>query len=142
AEKGGTPMKLQERKNLVKQVSDPLSAVLPQLEKQVKVIASGTAVATRKGRDLVPEADFALAASRLAVEGLTYETVELTRGEALRFLSREPLVLAGRPRGYLLLTYEGLGLGFVKNLGSRTNSLLPAARRIRMNSENDNQAIE
>ncbi|MBR5101350.1 MAG: hypothetical protein IKX34_08660, partial [Bacteroidales bacterium] len=27
--------------------------------------------------------------------------------------------------------YEGLGLGFVKNLGSRTNNLLPNGRRIR-----------
>lgn len=135
-------MKLLKRKDLVKQVSDPLSAVLPQLEKQLKVIASGTAVATRKGRDLVPEADFALAVIPEPVEGMAYETVELTREEALRFLSREPLVLADSPRGYLLLTFAGLGLGFVKNLGNRTNSLLPAARRIRMNSENGNQAIE
>jgi len=29
-----------------------------------------------------------------------------------------------------LLTYQGLGLGFVKNLGNRTNSLLPNRRRI------------
>jgi hypothetical protein len=32
----------------------------------------------------------------------------------------------------VLLVYGGLGLGFVKNLGNRTNNLLPMARRIRM----------
>lgn len=127
-------MKQIERKDLVKVLTEPLAAALPELEKRLRVIASGTAVATRKGRDLVPEADFALAVERVPVAGLSYETVEVTREEALKFLSKEPLVLADSPRGYLLLTYRGLGLGFVKNLGNRTNSLLPAARRIRVSS--------
>lgn len=127
-------MKQIERKDLVKMLADPLAAALPELEKRLKVIASGTAVATRKGRDLVPEADFALAVGRMPVVGLSYETVDISREEALKFLSKEPLVLSDSPRGYLLLTYHGLGLGFVKNLGNRTNSLLPAARRIRIAS--------
>ena len=123
-------MPLVERKELLKQVDEPLAAALPTLEKRLKVIASGTAVATRKGRDLVPEADFALAVRRAPVEGLAYEEYPVSREEALRFLSKEALVLPDAPRGYLLLTCDGLGLGFVKNLGNRTNSLLPSNRRI------------
>lgn len=123
-------MKLLERKEMVKQLSGPLAAALPQLEKTLRVIASGTAVAMRKGRDLVPEADFALAIERVPLEGLHYEILEVSREDALKFLSKEPLVLPDAPRGYLLLTYQGLGLGFVKNLGNRTNSLLPNSRRI------------
>lgn len=125
-------MKLLERKEMVKQLSSPLAAALPQLEKTLRVIASGTAVAMRKGRDLVPEADFALAIERVPLEGLHYEILEVSREDALKFLSKEPLVLPDAPRGYLLLTYQGLGLGFVKNLGNRTNSLLPSSRRIKM----------
>ena len=124
-------MKLIERKDWIRQVTLPLAAALPQLERQLRVIASGTDVAVRKGHDLVPEADYALAARRMSLEGLSYETVAVSREEALRFLSKEPLVFPDRPRGYLLLTYDGLGLGFVKNLGGRTNSLLPNSRRIR-----------
>jgi len=120
-----------EKKDRVKQVTEPLAKALPQLEKSLRVIASGTSVALRKGRDLVPEADFALATSRASLEGLSFTAVEVSREEALKFLAKEPLVLPDAPRGYLLLTFEGLGLGFVKSLGSRTNSLLPAARRIR-----------
>ena len=125
-------MKQLVRKELVKQLSEPLAAALPQLEKALRVIASGTAVATRKGRDLVPEADYALAVDHFPLEGLHYEIVEVSREDALKFLSKEALVLPEAPRGYLLLTYKGLGLGFVKNLGNRTNSLLPNHRRIRM----------
>ena len=123
-----------ERNGMVKQVREPLAEALPVLAKHLKVIASGTAVATRKGRDLVPEADFALAAVREDLEGLSYVEVEISREEALKFLSKEPLPLPGAPLGYLLLTYGGLGLGFVKNLGPRTNSLLPSSRRIRMST--------
>jgi 16S rRNA C967 or C1407 C5-methylase (RsmB/RsmF family)/NOL1/NOP2/fmu family ribosome biogenesis protein len=117
---------------MLKQITRPLAAALPQLEKSLRVIASGTAVATRKGRDLVPEADYALAVERTPLEGLSYAIVEVSREEALKFLSKESLVLPDAPRGYLLLTHAGLGLGFVKNLGTRTNSLLPNNRRIRM----------
>ena len=117
---------------MLKQMSQPLAVVLPQLEKHLRVIASGTAAATRKGRDLVPAADFALAAERMPIEGLSYGTVEISREDALHFLSRDPLVLPDAPRGYQLLTHKTLGLGFVKNLGTRTNSLLPLSRRIRM----------
>ena len=35
--------------------------------------------------------------------------------------------------GDLTITYEGVPLGFVKNLGNRCNSLHPQSRRIRMN---------
>ena len=39
---------------------------------------------------------------------------------------------AKNPHGYLLVSYQGLPLGFVKNLGNRCNSLHPQGRRIRM----------
>lgn len=124
-------MKQLERKDMVKQLAEPLAAALPQLEKSLRVIASGMAAATRKGRDLVPEADYALAVERTPLAGLSYEIVEISHEDALKFLSKEALVLPEAPRGYLLLTHAGLGLGFVKNLGNRTNSLLPNNRRIR-----------
>jgi hypothetical protein len=56
---------------------------------------------------------------------------ELTKEQAIKFLSRESLVLEGAPPGYLKVTYGGLGLGFVKNIGSRANNLLPTNLRIR-----------
>ena len=36
------------------------------------------------------------------------------------------------PLGYVVLTYAGLPLGFVKNLGSSCNNLHPQGRRILM----------
>lgn len=124
-----------DRGSLIKVFPAAFARDLARLEKALKVIASGTAVATRKGRDLVPEADLALMIPDIrsaSLRGLSFETVDISREEALKFLSKAPLAFPDAPRGYLLLTYKGLGLGFVKNLGTRTNSLLPASRRIRM----------
>ena len=119
-----------EHRGLLKCFTNVLQKELPALEKHLAVIASGTAVAVRKGRDTVPDADYALAVRRIPVEGLDFDTVSLSREDALRFLAKEALVFPDQPRGYLLLEYEGLGLGFVKNLGNRSNNLLPAGRRI------------
>ncbi|WP_356803431.1 hypothetical protein [Paramuribaculum intestinale] len=36
------------------------------------------------------------------------------------------------PRGFVLLKFDGLPLGWVKNLGNRANNLYPQEWRIRM----------
>ena len=61
-----------------------------------------------------------------------WPTVELTREDALRYLRREALVLPpDTPRGHVVVTYQGLPLGFVKNIGTRANNLYPKEWKIR-----------
>jgi NOL1/NOP2/fmu family ribosome biogenesis protein len=100
------------------------------LESFLHVIASGCAVGMVKGKDLVPDSDLAL--SLMPREG-AFQVADVDRDTALAFLHRDAVVFSESPRGYLLLKYEGLPLGFVKNLGNRCNSLHPQSRRIRMN---------
>ena len=115
--------------DLIKMYPESLALRMSQLEKHLKVIRSGVAVATIKGSDLVPEADYAMAVD---CDRSGFAVVELSREDALKFLAKEPLTFPDSPRGFILLTYKGLGLGFVKNLGSRSNNLLPVSRRIRL----------
>jgi hypothetical protein len=98
---------------------------------------SGVAVATKKGKDYIPYADLALqnfVSEQIQNNTLPKELVpvEVDTKEALKFLAKEQLLFPDKPKGYLLLTYKGNGLGFVKNLGNRSNNLHPMARRIRM----------
>ena len=61
-----------------------------------------------------------------------WPTVELTREDALRYLRREALVLPpDTPRGHVVVTYQNLPLGFVKNIGTRANNLYPKEWKIR-----------
>lgn len=122
------------RGDLVKGYPAALAEDIFFFENRLRVILSGIAVATQKGRDFIPHPDLAM----LPVLPGGLNRVEVSRGDALKFLAREPLVFPGQPLGFLLLTYRGHGLGFVKNIGSRSNNLLPMARRIRMGiSEGD-----
>ena len=114
---------------LLKAFPEALAPEMEALAQQLTVIRSGTAVATFKGRDLIPEADLAYAK---LFNRQAYPQVELERETALRYLAHEAIDLNGQPRGYLTLCFKGLPLGFVKNLGNRCNTLHPLSRRIRM----------
>ena len=56
----------------------------------------------------------------------------LTYPDALRYLRGEALVLpADTPRGLVAVSYRGVSLGLVKNIGSRANNLYPKPWRIK-----------
>ncbi|MBQ9184293.1 MAG: rRNA cytosine-C5-methyltransferase [Bacteroidales bacterium] len=101
------------------------AAVLERL----KPLRTGTAVGTEKGKDFIPHADLALAR---CLSQNAFARYDVSLDTALAFLHKESFSAADAPRGYLLVTYKGLPLGFVKNLGNRCNNLLPQGRRIRM----------
>lgn len=124
--------------DLIKLFPSSICGEIEEIGRNLRILSSGTAVATVKGKDIIPHADLALSSSIDVLSGylekrygFKYYCIDVDRQSALRFLSKEPLLLPEAPLGYLLLKYEGLGLGFVKNIGSRCNNLLPNARRIR-----------
>ena len=56
----------------------------------------------------------------------------MTLAQALSYLRREAIILdSSVPKGYVLVTYRHVPLGFVKNLGNRANNLYPQEWRIR-----------
>ena len=130
--------------DLLKLLPEQLVPEIKLLSKHLKIVSSGRAVATmlaskRSGVALVPHADLALSLHIGTIldylrENYKFkvERVELPLEQIQAFLAKEPLLLPDAPTGYLLLTYKGAGVGFVKNLGNRCNSLLPNARRIKM----------
>ena len=107
-----------------------LAADIRILESSLRVIRSGVAVAVQKGRDTVPEADLAIST---VLDEKAFPTVELSLEDALKFLSKDNIVFGPEvPPGYLLVSFKGAHLGFVKNLGRRSNNLHPLSRRIRI----------
>ena len=130
--------------DLLKLLPEQLVPEIKLLSKHLKIVSSGRAVATmlasmRGGVALVPHADLALSLHIGTILDYLWdnykfkvERVELPLKQIQAFLAKEPLLLPDAPTGYLLLTYKGAGVGFVKNLGNRCNSLLPNARRIKM----------
>ena len=100
------------------------------LESGLNVIAAGCAAGTVKGKDFIPDADLAL--SIVLAEG-AFPIAEVDKDTALAYLHRDAICLKDAPKGFVMIAYQGLPLGFVKNLGNRCNNLYPQSRRIRMN---------
>ncbi|MDE7388859.1 MAG: hypothetical protein K2M97_06370, partial [Muribaculaceae bacterium] len=100
-----------------------------RLSKATKVVLYGVERTEMKGRDAIPTHRAVLAAD---YRRGTLPEAEVDADTALAFLHRDAVTLsADVPRGLVLLTYGGLPLGLVKNLGSRANNLLPRHLRIR-----------
>ena len=100
-----------------------------QLAQVVPLLIGGIEIAEEKGKKLIPQ--HALAMS-IAASSSAFPRVEIARNLALAYLHREAITLpAEAPRGYVLLTYRGLPLGFANNLGNRANNLYPNEWRLR-----------
>ncbi len=87
---------------------------------------SGVRIGKIRKDELVP--DHELAMSGLVPGGIVQ--CDLDRASALKYLKKENLSLAGFPRGWLLLFYENMPLGWAKNLGNRINNYYPKNWRI------------
>jgi NOL1/NOP2/fmu family ribosome biogenesis protein len=105
-------------------------ALTEQLERSLHVLQAGVEVGEVKGKDLVPSHALAMS-SALCPDA--FEHIPLDGAQATAYLRREALVLPpDAPSGYLLVTHQGVPLGFVKNIGNRANNLYPSEWRIRM----------
>jgi NOL1/NOP2/fmu family ribosome biogenesis protein len=94
-------------------------------------IQIGTLAGTMKRDKFIP--DHALALSTYLNKDLV-QKVELNITDAIQYLKKETLLLDGYANGYTLVTYQGLGLGWMNQLGHRANNLYPTQWRIKMRS--------
>lgn len=129
AELLNTEVVLKTKGETVIAVPASLAGEVSMLEQYLHVIAAGCAVGVLKGKTLVPDADLALS---LMFNADAFPHADVDERTALSFLHRDAVVLKDKPNGYVVIRYEGVPLGFVKNLGNRCNNLHPQSRRIRM----------
>lgn len=97
------------------------------LQENLRIIMLGCETAAIKGKDTIPL--HALALNR-CVNLKAFPTYETDYHTAIAYLRGETINIDA-PKGYVLITYDGHGLGFVKNLGNRANNLYPKEWRIK-----------
>lgn len=106
-----------------------IEPVQTALNECLYLLKSGITLAELKGRDAIPSHELAMST---VLNREIFPTYELTYDEALRYLHKEAVVLSSDvARGFVIVTYRGVPLGFVKNLGNRANNLYPNEWRIR-----------
>ena len=106
-----------------------MEALQAALSECLYLLKAGITLAELKGRDAIPSHELAMST---ALDAAAFPTYELTYAEALKYLHKEAITLAeNAPRTFVIVTYRGMPLGFVKNLGNRANNLYPNEWRIR-----------
>ncbi len=97
--------------------------------KNLKVIHAGIPVGTMKGKNLIPAQGLALST---LLNSEAFPQAELSYEDAIRYLRKEAVKLPERtPKGYVLVTYRQIPLGWEKNLGNRANNLYPQEWKIK-----------
>jgi NOL1/NOP2/fmu family ribosome biogenesis protein len=92
-------------------------------------ISLGFGISEKKRVAMVPQHSLSMAK---ALRKDAFPCLDLSLEKALAYLRSDTIeVEQGMPTGIVLLTYEDVPLGFVKNVGNRLNNLYPKEWRIR-----------
>lgn len=110
----------------------PLKNPVKSLQKvlsKCRVIADTYPLPTHKGKEIIPDGTAPL---NVLFDKEKYPLVEVDRNTALEFLRHNPLSLPEDAKsGINVVTYKGLPLGLVKNIGNRANNMYPKEWRIK-----------
>jgi len=99
------------------------------LGQHLRIVRMGTTICRVKNSEYLPVHDLAVSQG---VRAGAFGTADLDLKQATAYLRRDELRLPGLQKGWLIVTYKGVNLGFIKNIGHRINNYFPVNRRIRM----------
>jgi NOL1/NOP2/fmu family ribosome biogenesis protein len=99
--------------------------------RNLKVVKGGTVISVRKQNDNIPSHGLSLSV-RLNKEA--FPRLELSLNDAISYLRRDNFIVSDIPKGWNIMTYSGINLGFIKNLGNRVNNYFPVEWRIRLDA--------
>ena len=98
-----------------------------QVQSKLNVRKAGFKVGDCARDEIIP--DHALALT--TVYNRKIETLDLAKEDAIQFLRRTDFSFNSLPKGWLMITYKSLPLGWIKSLGNRINNYYPKEWRIR-----------
>lgn len=95
----------------------------------LKTISYGVNLGEEKGKKFVPSHSLALSN---IIDKEAFVVCDLDWETAIAYLQKNAITLNGAfEKGYILLAYKNVPIGFVKNIGNRANNLYPQEWRIR-----------
>lgn len=104
------------------------------MKNYLRVIKGGTALYKSRKDDFTPLHELSLSCN---IRGDAFPEIELDYHQSISFLKKDSLTLRNAERGWILLKYKGVNLGFARNIGSRINNNFPMEWRIRMQVPDD-----
>lgn len=102
---------------------------LLQIKSNLRIVHAGVKIGEIKQKDLLPAHELALST---ILKRSAFPEIELPIKDAITYLKRDDIPPQSANRGWNLITYRKIPVGWVKNLGNRFNSAFPKEWRIRM----------
>jgi 16S rRNA C967 or C1407 C5-methylase (RsmB/RsmF family)/NOL1/NOP2/fmu family ribosome biogenesis protein len=97
------------------------------LHRHLYIKKSGVRIGKLAGNDLIPDHELALS---LAINKDVVLSTALNKEQAIQYLRRDNIDMEITGKGWSLMTYEGLALGWAKLLPNRINNYYPKEIRI------------
>jgi 16S rRNA C967 or C1407 C5-methylase (RsmB/RsmF family)/NOL1/NOP2/fmu family ribosome biogenesis protein len=101
---------------------------LELVKNNLKFVQAGTTLAASKHDKIIPEHGSAMS---IFLNQANFESVELELQQAIQYLRRETFEWIDQPKGFQLIKYQDIPLGWINSLGNRFNNLYPIDWRIR-----------
>lgn len=118
-----------QRVNFIQALPNNHINKIDALRQHLKILSAGIILGEIKGSTVIPNEALALNA---AINQTQFTVWSVDDEVALNYLRRNAIIApSDMPKGYLLLVYKKMPLGWVKNLGNRVNNLYPQEWRIR-----------
>ena len=112
-----------------------LLSELDQLKANLRIVHAGIKVGEIIRECIIPAHELAVST---ICNGSHFPQLELSLDQALGYLKRDDFQLGFKEKGWNLLTYGNLPLGWAKNIGNRFNNIYPKEWRIRMSTSEFN----
>jgi 16S rRNA C967 or C1407 C5-methylase (RsmB/RsmF family)/NOL1/NOP2/fmu family ribosome biogenesis protein len=110
---------------MIKAIPAVFESSILQLASQLYIKKAGVSVGEIKGQDFIPAHELAVSYLPLS----TFNAIDLDKEQALSYLRRAEFKCSGE-KGWNLMRYNGLGLGWAKILPNRMNNYYPQEWRI------------
>jgi len=118
-----------EWNNKIYAINNNHSALLQILNENLRILHYGVCIGELKQKDFIPDISLALSC-KLNKNSIC--TCDIDKELAINYLRKLSIVLPENiSKGWVLLTHKNQAIGWVKNLGSRSNNAWPNEWRIR-----------
>lgn len=101
---------------------------LEVIKENLKFVQAGTTLASTKYDKIIPEHGSAMS---VYFNPQNFLSVEVDLQQAIRYLRRETFEWFDKAKGFQLIKYNGVPIGWINSLGNRFNNLYPIDWRIR-----------
>ena len=102
-------------------------AILFFLE-NVRLSKLGISIGTVKGKELIPSHELAMNVHLIKEQ---FPINSLNEEDAINYLRKENILIDSSDKGWNLVSFKNIPLGFIKKLGNRSNNYYPKELRIR-----------